>query len=242
MGKFVAVKLEDKDENKWEGVPDLWVTENDDNCWWPDNDVQRKAENEIIFNGSSKGWDLRPVGGVYHIEYERYNEINRKLCVVETKLDSNYGTMFCKQRKMDQDFEEMKKILKALQNQADIYHENKLTLAALLPVKDLENLQAFESRLMTETAISQAFKEFIAILTDNENLTESVSKILGAVFSNQFAAQCSWDGQSGIKIKDSSIIKKIDVTLKNINANYEEFERAAESWFQNKKKSAITPD
>lgn len=52
-------------------------------------------------------------------------------------------------------------------------------------------------------------KELIAILTDDENLTESVSKILGTVFSNQFAAQCSWDGQSGIKIENFFILKKI---------------------------------
>lgn len=69
MGKFVVAKLEDKNEDKWEGVPDLWVTKDDDQCWWPNNDVQYKAENEVIFNGSSKGWYLRPVEDVYNADY-----------------------------------------------------------------------------------------------------------------------------------------------------------------------------
>ncbi|XP_008559938.1 uncharacterized protein LOC103580086 [Microplitis demolitor] len=262
MGKFVVAKLEDKNEDKWEGVPDLWVTKDDDQCWWPNNDVQYKAENEVIFNGSSKGWYLRPVEDVYNADYytlddaeekaaelnrkdledERYNELNTKLCTVESKLDSNYLTMFYKQEEMNQDFQEMKEILETLKNQADIYHGNKLSLAALLPIKDLENLQSFELRLMIEDAISQAFKELIAILTDDENLTESVSKILGTVFSNQFAAQCSWDGQSGIKIENFFILKKIRVILKNIDANYEGFERDVTLWLENKKKSTTTPN
>lgn len=65
--------------------------------------------------------------------------------------------MFYKQEEMNQDFQEMKEILETLKNQADIYHGNKLSLAALLPIKDLENLQSFELRLMIEDAISQAF-------------------------------------------------------------------------------------
>ncbi|XP_057317956.1 uncharacterized protein LOC130662973 [Microplitis mediator] len=261
MGRYavVRVRLDGRDEDEWGAIPELWVTVDKKKCWWPDNDIQRKAENQIIFNGSSKGWTLLPVGDVYRTYYKTLNdavykaddlnrkdlkdkkldEINKKLCLVETKLDLNYSVLLYKQRKMDQDFEEMSKTLNALKNHVDA---NKSTLGALLPIKDPKDLITFETLFLTESWISPALKELIIILTDDENINQSISKILGAVFSNQLAAQCSWDGQNGIKIKDLSIIKKIDVTLKNINANYERFERDVTLWFEKNRKSAITPD
>ncbi|XP_057318214.1 uncharacterized protein LOC130663135 isoform X2 [Microplitis mediator] len=259
MGRFVVVRLEDKDEDKWVGVPESWVTEDEDQCWWPNNDADYKAANEIIFYGSSNGWNLHPVGDVYRTYYyaldeadekaddlnrrdledKRYSETDRKLCVVETKVDLNYSAMYYKQEGITKDIEEIKKILEASKNQVDV---NKSTLGAFLPIKNPEDLRKFETLFMTEGWLSPALKELIIILTDNENISQSISKILGAVFSNQLAAQCSWDGQSGIKINDLSIIKIIDVTLKTINANYEGFERDVTLWFQNNRKSVITPD
>ncbi|XP_057318265.1 uncharacterized protein LOC130663170 [Microplitis mediator] len=259
MGQFAVVRLEDKNDDKWAAVPESWVTKNEDQCWWPDNDVYFKTVFEIIFNGSSKGWNLRPVGDVYDTDYEtlhdaeekaadlnrqdledkRYSETDIKLNAMDFKLNSNYAALYYKQEGITKDIEEIKKILEASKNQVDV---NKSTLGAFLPIKNPEDLRKFETLFMTEGWLSQALKELIIILTDDENINQSISKILGAVFSNQLAAQCSWDGQSGIKINDLSIIKIIDVTLKTINANYGGFERDVTLWFQNNRKSVITPD
>ncbi|XP_057318548.1 uncharacterized protein LOC130663384 [Microplitis mediator] len=255
MGQFAVVRLKDAYSNKWVGVPELWVTDDKKECWWPDINFEHKAKNEIIFNSSSKEWYLRPLDGVYFTDYETFNDANDKafhfnwedteeeryeetskiLEDLQSSLDSHASNSLDNQKKMIQAIEEIKKTLKA-----DV---NTSTLGALLPIKNPKSLRKFEKLYMAEDAISQAFKELIIILTDDENLTESVSKILGAVFSNQLAAQCSWDGWSGIEIKDSSIIKKIDKTLKNIDEDYKEFEEDVTLWFQNKKKkSTIRPD
>lgn len=74
MGRFVAVKLEDEDHDNhymWQGIPKLWFHIHDDHkqCWYPENDVWFKAENEIIFNRCPQGWYLRRIRKIDGINY-----------------------------------------------------------------------------------------------------------------------------------------------------------------------------
>ncbi|XP_057317829.1 uncharacterized protein LOC130662892 [Microplitis mediator] len=263
MGRFAAVELEDEnygDHYKWAGIPNLWLNIHGDHieCWYPNNDAWFKAENEIIFNRCPQGWHLRRIRKIDNINYrtlnkadERAHLLNRQDCedkrydVINKnldRLDDNYRILLKNQEKIVKNFEEMIKLLKAPKNQENKNNKDVSSLGALLPIKDPKGLKTFEKLFMTESWISQALKELVIILTDDQNINESIPKILGAVFSNQLAAKCSWNVKNGIKVKDSSIIKKIYVTLKEIDAAYDGFETAAASWFQNKKKSTMTPD
>lgn len=51
-------------------------------------------------------------------------------------------------------------------------------------------------------------------------MNESVSRILGTIFSRELAAQCTWDGNDGLKIKDLFVIKKIEGSIVIITLNY----------------------
>ncbi|XP_074097095.1 uncharacterized protein LOC141526162 [Cotesia typhae] len=81
MSNYWVVKF-GKDEDPWVVIPELWLTQSDigdddhddyddyDQCWFPNNDSWYKSKNQIIFNGSTKGWQLYDIFRVDDFQYD----------------------------------------------------------------------------------------------------------------------------------------------------------------------------
>ncbi|XP_057317827.1 uncharacterized protein LOC130662890 [Microplitis mediator] len=265
MLDYVIVKLKERNEDPWEAIPKKWLKRDDDKMiWWPDNDVNYKMEYKIMFNGNSRNWSMRPITAVDPASYDelfdaidranhlnsiefmkkQLDEINKNIGNVQDGISNNYLEILTEQGFIKKDIKQLKDIVQSMKH-AHIYDnnnnddDNKETLEDVLPLKTYEGLVEFEKNFINEEWISPALKKLFTILIDKENLIESISKILGAVFASSLAGQCSWDGQNGlIRVSDLLVIKKLKVTLQTIYGDLKNFEEIVTSWFQTGRESA----
>ncbi|KAH0559116.1 uncharacterized protein LOC123274398 [Cotesia glomerata] len=281
MSDYYVVKFQ-VNKDPWDVAPKLWLTRNNgddddesdddddyDQCWWPNNYQWYKKSNQIIFNGSTKGWKLCDIVEVDNFQYgsleeaevradtlnrrdledKRFNELKEQVAIMGNKnriIDCNCNcNSYVIPKKLNEILshsEKIKAMLVKIKQQADAKIV-KPTLEKLLPIKSYKDLKTFETKFLEEDWISPALKELIGILTDGEKIHESVFRILETIFSRELAAQCTWDGNNGLKIKDLLVIKKIEVTLRGIAPEYNGlFQQDVITWFEKNRNSTLLPD
>ncbi|CAG5104446.1 Protein of unknown function [Cotesia congregata] len=177
------------------------------------------------------------------LEDKRFNELKGEVAITGNQIRITDCYSYGIPKKLNEILSHSEKIRDMLveikQAHAKIV---KPTLEKLLPIKSYKDLKTFEIKFLQEDWISPAIKELIGILTDGEKIHESVFRILETIFSRELAAQFTWDGNNGLKIKGLLVIKKIEVTLRDIAPEYDGFQQDVITWFRKNRNSTLLPD